>query len=163
MRTYAGAPICAREGCTKRVGVRGREFCFRHIHARNVCEVEGCDNGIGIGGRSLCAWHHREAELYGEVGQANLSHIYIPTAPLKRRIDALYATGTSQEVIAKRAGFTSRRWVNYYINRDSINMAIADRLAVASGAHPVEIWPDWFDIDTSRKANPRLERERAAA
>lgn len=35
--------------------------------------------------------------------------------------------------------------------RDGLPMASADRLAVALGMHPVEVWPDWYEA-TERAA-----------
>ncbi|MBW3536188.1 MAG: hypothetical protein KY395_00270 [Actinobacteria bacterium] len=29
--------------------------------------------------------------------------------------------------------------------RDGLPMASADRIAVALGMHPVEVWPDWYE------------------
>jgi len=30
--------------------------------------------------------------------------------------------------------------------RDGVPLCSADRLAVAVGCHPVEIWPEWYDV-----------------
>jgi len=70
-----------------------------------------------------------------------------PYQPLEKYLAATRPTTdgpvTAREV-AKLAGVT-RTTVQKWRATGVFPEVFADRAAIAAGAHPAEIWPDWFD------------------
>lgn len=68
--------------------------------------------------------------------------------PLRRRIRLLCrAEGTSLEEVAQRLKVDRSTLVRVF-TRERLRADAADRLAVALGSHPCELWPEWFDISS---------------
>lgn len=56
-----------------------------------------------------------------------------------------HRTGVSMSDLAEAIGFESstvRKWAN----RGHVPFAWADTIAIRLGVHPVDIWPEWYEI-----------------
>lgn len=71
----------------------------------------------------------------------------LPAAPIHRLIQDLRAAGVSLNQQAARWSI-NRRTLQRVLRGASIRQDAADRLAVATGRHPSELWPEWFDEGT---------------
>lgn len=67
---------------------------------------------------------------------------------LREYADRYDATVTELAVLLR----LDRRTVQRAFNRPDLREDTADRIAVAFGRHPCELWLDWFDLDTRRTA-----------
>ena len=64
-----------------------------------------------------------------------------PSAPL---LALLPAQREGLDDVAARAGYSSCHNMRRVLRRKSIGIYVADRIAVALGLHPVEIYPCWY-------------------
>lgn len=82
----------------------------------------------------------------------------LPWMPELERADRTAAETAAAVGVTRR---TLHRWKA----AGEVPLAIADRLAVAAGRHPSEVWPDYFErIDAERRARrAALERRRYRA
>lgn len=69
---------------------------------------------------------------------------YLPAAPIHRLIGHLRANGVSLNQQASQWSI-DRRTLQRLLVRSRIRSDAADRFAVATGRHPSELWPDWFE------------------
>jgi lambda repressor-like predicted transcriptional regulator len=69
---------------------------------------------------------------------------WLPVAPL---VEALRhdSARRSMATVVERAP-VDRRTLERLRKKDRIRLDTADRIAVALGRHPSEIWPDWFEV-----------------
>jgi lambda repressor-like predicted transcriptional regulator len=68
-----------------------------------------------------------------------------PAAPLIDLLERSRRQRSMRAVIASAA--VDRRTLERLRHRTQLRADSADRLATALGAHPAELWPDWFDPD----------------
>ena len=68
-----------------------------------------------------------------------------PAAPLIDLLDRSRRQRSMRAVIASAA--VDRRTLERLRHRTQLRADSADRLAAALGAHPSELWPDWFDSE----------------
>ena len=75
---------------------------------------------------------------------------YYTAAPARTRLQAVAcARGLPLVVIADDLGIP-RRTMWRILNGARIRWDTADRVAVALGHHPCELWPDWFPATPQR-------------
>lgn len=82
---------------------------------------------------------------------------YYPAGPARARLRA-HADDSGQSLpdLADALGLPLRT-LNRVLGATRIRWNTADRVAVALGSHPSELWPDWFDTATpfpGRKDTP---------
>lgn len=61
----------------------------------------------------------------------------VPLEPLVRR----YGTVSTLARALGKDRMQVSRW-----RRDGVPVVSADHIAVALGMHPVEVWPDWYEV-----------------
>jgi lambda repressor-like predicted transcriptional regulator len=66
----------------------------------------------------------------------------VPTGPVRKVVDTLTSSGVSISQIA-RAWAIDRRTLQRVLLRPTLRSDTADRIAIAAGRHPTELWPDW--------------------
>ena len=67
-----------------------------------------------------------------------------PAAPVRARLRALAVAEHASVVDLARHLGIDRRTVQRVFTRDWLRSDAADRLAIALGSHPFEIWDSWF-------------------
>lgn len=67
----------------------------------------------------------------------------LPAQPLHALINHERRAGASIRDLSERWA-VNRRTLQRYLTRSWLRRDAADRIAVAAGRHPSEIWPDWF-------------------
>ena len=81
-----------------------------------------------------------------------------PAEPVRARLRALAADEHASVVdLARRLGI-DRRTVQRVFTRDWLRSDAADRLAVALGHHPFEIWDSWFADIPALATQPTEEK-----
>ncbi|HEX8001572.1 MAG TPA: hypothetical protein VF519_02640 [Mycobacteriales bacterium] len=71
---------------------------------------------------------------------------YFPAEPVRRALRRLAAeTDDSVCAIAVNVG-VDRDTLHRLFTRDRLRWDAADRIAVALGYHPCQLWADWFDL-----------------
>jgi lambda repressor-like predicted transcriptional regulator len=77
-----------------------------------------------------------------------------PTQALRDYLRMLVRTGTPIERIAPELGLTEHH-LTKLLRRPFMRDVTADRIAIALGMHPCQLWPEWFP-PTPRQAQPSL-------
>ena len=71
---------------------------------------------------------------------------YFPAEPARRALRRLAASrDDSICAIAENIG-VDRDTLHRLFTRDRLRWDAADRIAVALGYHPCQLWPEWFDL-----------------
>lgn len=76
----------------------------------------------------------------GVAGTPTTSDARLPLDPLIR------ACGSGNN-LAALTGYRRARLTQW--QRDGVPVCAADNMAVALGMHPIELWPDWYEIDAA--------------
>lgn len=100
---------------------------------------------IGQGGRALQLGRRRITARNARAAAELAARVGVISPPVDRRrfpLDPVLARHTIAEA-ARAAGFHSAQLSRW--KRTGVPAAAADRLAVALGRHPLELWPDWDD------------------
>lgn len=72
----------------------------------------------------------------------------LPAGPLRRRIDIELAGGRLLSHLAEDAGVDEHVIRHLLTEARIVDAFVADRLAIAIGYHPIQLWPDeWLDGD----------------
>lgn len=127
------------------------------------CSIPGCVKPRRYR-NGMCNMHYHRVKRYGNPHivqrPANTPHTHLPAQPLKERVDRLLAPveerwgiGGDRWADERAAGIRQllgdglRRGYHKGVADGFFTVKMADRLAVAFGFHPAEIWLDeWVDL-----------------
>jgi lambda repressor-like predicted transcriptional regulator len=70
---------------------------------------------------------------------------FFPAAPARRLLARVVADCDGNLSAASVALHVDRSTLHRLLSRDRLRSDAADRIAVALGRHPSELWPQWFD------------------
>lgn len=106
------------------------------------CSFEGCDRKHSAKG--YCPTHYHRLLAWGtpewiSTSRREHQHAVLPAAPLR---SWLRANGVAMRRIELLLPTAARQV--YRCGRVSI--FDADEIACALGVHPMDIWPDWFEV-----------------
>lgn len=76
----------------------------------------------------------------GSAGTASATEPRLPLEPLLR------ACGSGNN-LAALTGYRRSHLTHW--QREGVPVVAADDMAVALGMHPIELWPDWYEIDAA--------------
>ena len=69
---------------------------------------------------------------------------FLPAAPARRLLARVVADCDGNLTAASLALQVDRSTLHRLLSRNRLRSDAADRIAVALGRHPSELWPDWF-------------------
>lgn len=75
--------------------------------------------------------------------KARVARIYFPGEPARTALQRLREDGVNLSFLAQVLR-VDRSTLYRVLSRDKLRYDTADRIAVALGRHPYELWPDWF-------------------
>jgi hypothetical protein len=100
--------------------------------------------GAGPGEKALAEASEAHDRAGGAAGPPQRLVRWFPAEPARR---ALYRLARDRRVsvthLARLVGL-DRRTIQRLARRDKLRVDAADRIAVALGRHPCELWPTWF-------------------
>lgn len=73
-----------------------------------------------------------------------IAPIYLPSQPAQDALRRLLLDGDADLVALADVLRLNRSTLHRLMGRDRLRYDAADRIAIALGRHPYELWPEWF-------------------
>ena len=101
------------------------------------CSVPDCSRSRHA--RGLCSRHYMSRYKRGDLEAETCLRSVVPTAPLRAYMN--------RERLSINGIFGSNSARARAVHRPLIGIYKADDLACALGLHPIQIWPDWYELE----------------
>lgn len=111
------------------------------------CSIEGCGRRRQHVVTGYCNAHQHRYKRHGSA----MAHIPIKDVQMRPDSKAIVPTEPLRAFV-HRLGLTVKgTWppphrFGRYIYRPALSFLVADEMAISLGHHPVEVWPNWYEL-----------------